>query len=153
MIFVPVSYRQKSYHKVETNPVYLVSTAECLRMHCYATVKISRRYCADYCPGDLASMVVSKYWSASSNARRSSTKHARPCSLLRPLRGFDCFKPFLLQVKQQRDSCGNHAGNHRSDRAVGESSSTSGGSLVNSASFVVTSPSRMASVTAAADFS
>jgi hypothetical protein len=24
---------------METNPVYLVSTAECLRIHCYATVK------------------------------------------------------------------------------------------------------------------
>ena len=77
MIFVPVSHLRQSYHNVETNPVYLVSTVECLRIHCYATVKISRRYCADYCPGDFASMVVSKYWSASSNARRSSTDTAR----------------------------------------------------------------------------
>ena len=53
MIFVPVSHLQQSYHNVETNPVYLVSTVKCLRIHCYATVKISRRYCADCCPGRL----------------------------------------------------------------------------------------------------
>jgi len=40
--------------------------------------------------------------------------------------------------------------NYRSDRAVGESSSTSGCSLVNSASFVVTSLCRTNSPTAAA---
>jgi len=153
MIFVPVSHLQQSYHNVETNPVYLVSIVECLSTHCYATVKTSRRYCVDYCPGDFAAMVVSKYWSASSNARRSSTNTHAHCSLLRPLRGFDGLKPFLSQVKQRRDSCGNCAGNHMSDRAVGESSITSGGSLVNSASFVVTCLSRMASVTAAADLS
>src|SRR6266496_15477 len=77
MIFVSVSHLRQSYHIVETNPVYLVSTVECLRIHCYATVKISRRQCPHYCPGDFASMVVNKYWSASSNARRSSTNTAR----------------------------------------------------------------------------
>src|SRR6266550_4730261 len=68
MIFVSVSHLRQSYHNVETNPVYLVSIVECLRIHCWATVKISRRYCADYCPGDFASMVVSKYWTASSRS-------------------------------------------------------------------------------------
>ena len=52
MIFVPVSHLRQSYHILETNPVYLVSTVECLRIHCYTTMKISRRYCADYCPGN-----------------------------------------------------------------------------------------------------
>ena len=76
MIFVPVSHLRQFYHNLETNPVYLVSTVECLWIHCYATVEISYRYCADYCPGDFAAMVGSKYWSASSNARRSSTDMA-----------------------------------------------------------------------------
>ena len=153
MIFVPVSHLRQSYHNVETNPVYLVSTVECLWIHCYATVEISYRYCADYC------RATSLRWSAANiGAPHQTLAGPRPtwhayCSLLRPLRGFDGLKPFLLQVKQQRGSCGNHAGNHRSDRAVGESSSTSGGSLVNSASFVVTCLARMASVTAAADLS
>jgi len=153
MIFVPVSNLKQSYHNLETNPVYLVSTIECLWMNCYATVKISCRYCADYCSSDFASMVVSKYWSASSNARRSSTNTARLLFSTTTTARLAGFKPFLLQVKQQRYSYGNHASNHRSDRAVGVSSSTSGGSLVNSASFVVTCLSRMASVTATADLS
>ena len=77
MIFVPVSHLRQSYHIVETNPVYLVSTVDCLRIHCYATVQIFESLVPHYCPGDFASMVVSKYWSASSNARRFSTDTAR----------------------------------------------------------------------------
>ena len=42
MIFVCVSHLRQSYHIVETNPVYLVSTVDCLRIHGHATVKISR---------------------------------------------------------------------------------------------------------------
>ena len=53
MIFVPVSHLPQYYHNVETNPVYLVSTVERLPIHCYATVEISYRYCADYLPGRL----------------------------------------------------------------------------------------------------
>src|SRR4030095_3494359 len=47
------------------------------------------------------------------------------------------------------DSCDDH----NSERAVGDSSSTSGCSLMSSASFVVTSPCRIDPLTAAADLS
>ena len=154
MIFVPVSHLRQSYHIVETNPVYLVST---VRVFCeyIATPLLKFRVAST----PIIVRATSLRWSSANIgaphqtlAGPRPTRHAY-CSLLRPLRGFDGLKPFLLQVKQQRDSYGNHASNHRSDRAVGESSSTSGGSLVNSASFVVSSLSRMASVTAAADLS
>ena len=138
---------------METNPVYLVSTVERLRIHCYATVKFR------VVTAPIIVRATSLPWS-SANIRAPHQTPAGPrptrhshSSLLRPLCGFDGSKPFLLQLKQQRDSCRNHAGDHRSDRAVGESSSTSGGSLVNSASFVVSSLSRIASVTAVADLS
>ena len=153
MIFVPVSHLRQYYHNVETNPVYLVSAIECCGY--MATPLLKFRVAT----APIIVRATSLRWSSANIgaphqtlAGPRPTRHAH-CSLLRPLCGFDGFKPFLLQVKQQRDSCSNHAGNHRSDRTVGESSSTSGGSLVNSASFVVTSLSRMPSVTAAADLS
>src|SRR4029077_9021026 len=77
MIFVSVSHLRQSYHSVETTPVYLVSTVDCLRIHGYATVKISRRQCSHYCTGEFASMVVSKYWNAQTNDRQSSTNTTR----------------------------------------------------------------------------
>ena len=102
MIFVPVSHLPQSYHNLETNLVYLVSTVECLWIHFYATVEISYRYCADYC------RATSLRWSAANiGAPHQTPAGLRPTwhaygSLLRPLRGFDGLKPFLLQVKQRR---------------------------------------------------
>ena len=153
MIFVSVSPLRQSYHIVETNPVYLVSTVE----YCgYIAAPLLKFLVAN---APIVVRATSLRWSSANIgaphqtlAGPRPTRHAN-CSPLPPLRGFAGLKPFLLQVKQRRDSYGNHAGNHRSDRAVGESSNTSGSSLVNSASFVVTSLSRMASVTAEADFS